>query len=136
MARTVKEWQGRTDGTKAPPRVRQRIFDRDNGTCHLCKLPIKVGETWHLDHIKALINGGENRESNLAPAHAHCHMAKTREDVAEKKKVNRVRQKHTGAVRPKQSIQGRGFAKSEKPKRISKDALPELPRPQLYARMR
>jgi len=132
MARDVQEWIGRTHDTKAPPRVRQRCFDKSKGTCHLCKLPIKTGESWELDHVKALINGGENRETNLAPAHSHCHLAKTKGDVAEKKKVHRVRGKHIGAARPKQSIRSAPFPKSEKHPRIDKSVFEPLPRTQLY----
>lgn len=66
-----------------------------------------------------------------------CHRGadgKTRQDVKRIAKAKRSAAKHMGFERPKQPIPGRGFTKSEKPKRISKDALPELPRPQLYAR--
>jgi Restriction endonuclease len=121
MARTVKEWIGKTPDTKIPPRVRQRIYDRAQGQCHICKLPIKAGESWQADHVIALINGGENRESNLAPAHAHCHLAKTKQDVAVKKKIARVRGRHTGAKQPKGTIKSRGFAKKA---RTPKPSLP------------
>lgn len=114
MARTVKEWIGKTDNTKAPPRVRQRIYDRDGGKCHLCKQQIMVGETWEADHVIALINGGSNTEGNLAPAHSHCHIGKTALDVKEKSKVAKVRGKHIGVTRPKGAIKSPGFAKSAK----------------------
>lgn len=107
MARTVKEWIGKTDDTKIPPRVSQRVFDRAGGICHCCKLLIKVPfETWDTDHEIALINGGENRESNLAPAHSHCHIKKTRQDVAAKAKVASVRGKHIGTKRPSSPLSG------------------------------
>jgi 5-methylcytosine-specific restriction endonuclease McrA len=126
MARSVKPWRGKTHDTKAPPRVRQRVFDAHGGVCHVCKLPIKQGETWHLDHVIALIEGGENRETNLAPAHAHCNMAKANGEKMRKAKVQRTRQKHTGARKPKQTIQSRGFDRKErKPK-------PALPPKQLF----
>lgn len=131
MARPCPEWIGKHDGVNIPPRVRQRIFDRDGGVCHLCKLPIKPGETWQADHVVALINGGEHRETNLAPAHSHCHVGKTVLDVKEKAKVAKVRGKHTGAIRPKQSIKSAPFAKSEKRPRIDKSALQPLPLPPL-----
>lgn len=104
MSRSVKSWTGRTDDSKAPPRVRQRVYDAHGGVCHICKLPIKPGESWEADHVVAIINGGANAESNLAPAHSHCHLAKTRQDVKEKAKTAKVRGKHIGAIRPKQSI--------------------------------
>lgn len=131
MARTanLKEWIGKTDDSKAPPRVRQKVFDRDGGKCHLCGHAIKVpAETWDLDHVIALANGGENREANLAPAHKHCHLAKTGKDVAEKSKVAAIRQKHTGAK----------FAKSKlatkQPKGPWQDPFPALRRPNMFTK--
>jgi 5-methylcytosine-specific restriction protein A len=123
MSRTIAEWIGRTDDTRAPPRVRQRIFDAAGGVCHICKLAIKPGETWQADHVKALINGGANTEGNLAPAHGHCHVGKSAIDVKEKAKVAKVRGKHTGAIRPKQTIQSAPFPKPDK-QRSSKSGLP------------
>jgi 5-methylcytosine-specific restriction protein A len=105
--RTVKEWQGRTPDSKIPDRVRTRIFDRAGGVCHLCKLPIKPAETWDADHVRAIINGGANAESNLAPAHKHCHLAKTRADVAEKAKVAAKRRKNDGRARPPSKLRSR-----------------------------
>lgn len=127
MSRPVPDWIGKHHGVNIPPRVRQRVFDRDGGICHLCKLPIKPGETWQADHVVALINGGEHSEANLAPAHGHCHVGKSARDVKEKAKTARVRQKHIGSVRPAGKIQGPGFAKSPKQPRIDKSALPPLP---------
>lgn len=122
MPRARKPWVGRTDDSKAPPRVRQRVYDAHKGVCHICSLPIKPGETWHLDHKLALIAGGENAERNLAPAHAHCNLAKGQRESAEKSKVAKVRGKHTGAIRPKQSIKSAPFPKS--PKTAPKPSLP------------
>jgi 5-methylcytosine-specific restriction protein A len=112
--RTVKEWIGASDDTKAPPRVRQRVFDREGGKCHICQLKIE-NKKWALDHVQALINGGENRETNLRPVHVKCHAEKTAEDVRLKAKVAQVRGKHTGAIRPKQTIKSAGFPKASKP---------------------
>ena len=130
MPRAVKEWIAKNDDTKIPPRVRQRVYDRDNGICHLCDLPIKVGETWQADHVIALINGGEHRESNLAPAHAHCHLAKTGQDVATKKKVAAVRQKHIGIAKTTPKIQSAGFLRS--PKAAKRQPKPSLPPKTLF----
>lgn len=132
MPRRVEEWRGRTDNTKAPPRVCQRVFDRDNGACHFCGQPIQPGQAVETDHVKALINGGENRESNLAPIHKKpCHAIKTAADVAEKAKVAAVRQKHIGITRPKQAILSR--PKSPKPER-EREGNPALSPRMLYIR--
>ncbi|MGX9120289.1 HNH endonuclease [Mesorhizobium sp. BHbsci] len=115
MARSVKEWIGKTDNTKAPPRVCQRVFDRDNGICHFCGQPIQPGQKVETDHIQALINGGENRETNLAPIHKKpCHTIKTAADVADKAKVAAVRKKHSGITKPAGKLRGPAFALSEK----------------------
>lgn len=109
MARSTDEWIGATDDTPIPPRVRLRVFERDGGRCHISGRKIQAGEAWDCDHVVALINGGENRESNLAPALRDKHREKTAFDVAEKAKVARIRAKHLGIAKPKT----RGFDKSK-----------------------
>ena len=89
MSRAVAEWIGKTDDSKVPPHVRARIFKNRGGRCHLAGRVIRAGEPWDLDHIIALVNGGENRESNLAPALKDKHREKTAADVAEKAEVAR-----------------------------------------------
>lgn len=133
MTRSVPEWKGKTDDTPVPPRVRQRVFDRAHGMCHYCSSLIVVpGMKWQCDHVKAIIDGGENRESNLAPIHAKvCHPAKTGAEVDRKKKVAAVRQKHIGVTQPKGKIQSPGFPKVTKEPKVTKASLP--PR-QLFAR--
>jgi len=102
-ARSVPEWIGGTPDAKVPPRVRLRIFERHDGRCHRTGLKLRPGH-WQLDHVIALANGGEHRESNLAPISTEAHREKTREDVKVKAKIQRVKAKHAGAW-PK----GRGF---------------------------
>ena len=128
MVRTVEEWKGKTDDSKAPPRVCQRVFDRAKGICHFCGQPIQPGQKAETDHIKALINGGENRETNLAPIHKKpCHEIKTGVDVADKKKVAAVRKKHLGITQPAGRLKGPAFQKSPKPERQGKHSLPYRP---------
>lgn len=96
MSRATDEWIGKTDDTAIPPRVRARVFDAHGGKCHLSGRKIQAGDLWDCDHVVALINGGENRESNLAPALRDKHREKTAEDVQIKSKVARMRAKHLG----------------------------------------
>lgn len=110
MSRQVDEWWGATDDTPVPPRVRLRVFEAHGGRCHLSGRKIMPGEAWDLDHVIALINGGQHRESNLAPALKAPHREKTAEDVALKSKLYRIRAKHTGAWPKGQKIQSRGFS--------------------------
>lgn len=107
--RSVPEWVGKTPDSKVPQRVRVRIFEAHGGKCHLTGRKIMVGDAWDLDHIKALVNGGEHRESNLAPALRDKHRAKTAEDVAEKARVASLKAKHIGAAPKRRKIQSAGF---------------------------
>lgn len=113
--RTVKEWIGKNDSDPIPPRVRVRVFERHGGTCHLSARTIRAGEPWDCDHVVALINGGEHRESNLAPALRDKHREKTKLDVAEKAIVYRKKSKNLGIRKPS-TLKGQGFQKS-KPQR-------------------
>lgn len=98
--RSVPEWQGATPDTKAPPRVRLRVWEREGGCCHRCRRKIAAGEGWTLEHVTALINGGANAESNLALTCDWCLPGKNAEDVAEKAVNARRRAKHIGAKPP------------------------------------
>lgn len=115
MSRSVPEWVGSSDDAAIPSRVRLRVFEAHGGKCWISGRKIMPGEAWDLDHKVALINGGEHRETNLAPALREVHRAKTREDVAIKSKVARQRAKHLG-VYPKSSrpLKSRGFPPSRK----------------------
>lgn len=99
--RALPEWWGKTPDTPVPERVQRRAFDAYAGRDYLTGREIGPGDIWQIEHIKALCNGGENRESNLAPVLVDSHREKTRADVAEKNKVERIRRKHLG-IKPKQ----------------------------------
>lgn len=96
MSREVPEWIGANDDTPIPPRVKLRVFERYGGVCYLTGRKIRPGDQWDCDHVVALINQGENRESNLAPALKEAHREKTKADVAEKSKVARMKAKNLG----------------------------------------
>lgn len=81
VTRSVPEWIGKTDDTPVPDRVKLRVFEKYEGKCYLSGIRLTPG-TWEVEHIQAIINGGENRESNLAPvSKGKVHQAKSREDV-------------------------------------------------------
>ena len=113
--RSVPEWVGKTDDTKPPPRVKLRIFDAYGGKCHWSGSKIMAGDEWDADHVVALVNGGKNRESNLAPIlRGKPHKEKTAQDVAIKSKTARIKAKHIGAwpkPRGNGKLQSRGFPK-------------------------
>lgn len=109
MTRSVPEWIGKTPDTPAPPRVRLRVFEAHGGVCYLSGRKIMPGDAWQLEHPLALVNGGENRESNLAPALTAAHKIKTAEDVAQKAKNDRVRKRHLGIKKPRTITRWRKF---------------------------
>ena len=97
MPRSVPEWEGKTDDTPVPDRVKLRVFEKYKGVCHWSRTKILPGMDWDVDHIIALANGGKNVESNLAPIlRGKPHKEKTRQDMAIKKKLSRTRKKHLG----------------------------------------
>ena len=120
--RSVPEWIGTTPDTPVPPRVKLRVFEAHGGKCHLTGRKIVPGDKWELDHLLALANGGQHRETNLAPALSDAHRAKTAKDVAQKAKDDRVRKKHLGIHQPKSVIPG--SKRSRFKKKISGEVVP------------
>lgn len=108
MSRPVPEWIGKTDSTAAPARVKARIVLAQDGICG-CGCGVKLGaagEAIEFDHTQALINGGENRESNLRALRRPCHKSKTRQDVAQKSTEARKRSKHLGLYKSRNPLPG------------------------------
>lgn len=113
--RSTDEWIGKTDDTAIPPRVRLRVWERCGGICALTGRKIMPGEMWDLDHIRALVNGGAHRETNLQVVLREPHRKKTVEDVAEKSKTYRMAAKNAGTwPKSRFPIKGRGFPKSRR----------------------
>lgn len=104
MARQLPEWIGKDDDTPFPPRVKLRVYERQNGICAVCTRPLVH---WDCDHTIAIINGGENRESNArAVCVRPCHSRKTAEDLAEKSAVYKRKARHVGIKKRKHLIPG------------------------------
>lgn len=110
--RSVPEWIGATSDTAIPPRVRLRVWTRCDGKCGECGRKIRTGESWIVEHLVALVNGGLNRESNLGITCGWCKPVKDARDVADKSKVASIRKKHLGITATKRKLQGPGFRKS------------------------
>ena len=91
LVREVPEWWGKDDNTPIPERVADRIVARAHSCCQICGNRVRFGG--QIDHVVALINGGENREDNLQFLCKPCHTAKTGQDVALKAKSYRKRKK-------------------------------------------
>jgi 5-methylcytosine-specific restriction enzyme A len=116
MSRSVPEWIGKDDNTAIPPRVKQRVYDQAGRACQSCGVPVAVLGAF--DHKVALINGGENRESNIQFLCIPCHAVKTKADVKVKSKAARIAKKRLGLTKPKRTIPGRRFNGEPIPSRV------------------
>lgn len=100
MSREVEEWRGKTDDSAIPPRVKLRVWTRCEGKCALTGRKLRPGDLHDIDHILALANGGEHRETNLQLVSREAHKVKTAADVATRAKTDRTRAKHLGIKTP------------------------------------
>jgi 5-methylcytosine-specific restriction endonuclease McrA len=113
--RSVEEWIGAHPDAKVPDRIRDRVFARARGVCHLSGRKIQAGERWDIEHVKPLALGGEHRESNMAPALVIPHREKTAEEASIISKVDRIRRKANGTWPKSPSpLRSRGFPKSRR----------------------
>ena len=88
---------------------RAKLFLQHDGKCHLCGNKIDgVHEAWEVEHVIALVIGGADDVSNMAPAHKVCHRRKTDADVTAGAKVKRIQARHIGA-KGEGKIKSRGF---------------------------
>lgn len=115
MVRSTPEWGPKPDDTPIPPRVKVRIAKRANYTCQECGIRAVPG---HADHIQALINGGENRESNLQWICVPCHKRKTKADLATKSRAAKRQKRMALPKEPKMKV-GRGM--DGRPRRWTKE---------------
>lgn len=126
--RSVDEWEGAAPDAKVPPRVRLRILRRFENKCYLTSIIIADGQTFDLEHIKPLEEGGRHAESNLAPVLRLPHEIKTAAERKRQAKADRVAKRAHGLVETKAPIQSRGFPpKTEKPNKIEKNSPPRRP---------
>ena len=108
--RSVPEWRGKTPDTKVPDRIRDRVFARAKGICHLSGAKIQAGQRWDVEHIRPLALGGEHRETNMAPALVEPHREKTAEEKTAISKADRIRRKANGTwPKSKTPLRSRGF---------------------------
>jgi hypothetical protein len=75
---------------------RLRIFEAGKGICILCEQRIKAGDTWTVEHIRALALGGADEDANCGPAHEQCRRIKDKADVAAIAKSKRMKIAHFG----------------------------------------
>lgn len=67
-----------------------KIFLAHNGRCCNCGQQIRQGQSWFVEHIVSLAQGGADDETNTAPAHTKCKAEKDASDASSKAKRDRL----------------------------------------------
>jgi 5-methylcytosine-specific restriction protein A len=109
----LKEWIGRTPEAMPGQTVLLRLYAKQNGNCACgCGRSMDLNrDAIDCDHIVALIDGGENRESNLQLLLNTCHKAKTAAEATARSEERRHKAKAFTALRKPR--RGAGFPASE-----------------------
>lgn len=106
----MSEDVGTTKRKNMTPRLRLKVWEAHKGMCAICGGKIDgVRERWVLEHLVPLSLGGADDESNMAPVHEGCAMAKTfgkSGDIAKAAKAKRVKSKHLGIKKSKNPLPG------------------------------
>lgn len=98
MARSVPEWIGKTDDAMPSKAVFDRLYAKQGGKDAITGIPFAPGDKIVRDHIIPLIDGGENRESNLQLITEKTHKLKTAREAMERAKTRSVQHKHRSYV--------------------------------------
>ena len=66
-------------------RIRKQVF-AEQPICVACKAKGRVTVATQVDHIVALVNGGEDDHDNRQALCDECHKAKTRRDLGQRER--------------------------------------------------
>lgn len=106
----MNEDVGTTKRKNMTPRLRLKVWEAHKGMCAICGGKIDgVRERWVLEHMRPLALGGADDESNMAPVHEGCALAKTfgkSGDIAKAAKAKRAKSKHLGIKTSKNPLPG------------------------------
>lgn len=114
----MNEDVGTTKRKNMTPRLRLKVWEAHKGMCGICGGKIDgVRERWVAEHLVPLSLGGADDESNMAPVHEGCALAKTfgkSGDIAKAAKAKRVKSKHLGIKKSKNPLPGGKGSKFKK----------------------
>jgi 5-methylcytosine-specific restriction endonuclease McrA len=87
----LKEWVGKTPEAMPGQTVLLRLYAKQNGICACgCGQSMNLNrDKVDCDHVIALIDGGENRESNLQLLLNACHKVKTGKEATARSEERR-----------------------------------------------
>lgn len=109
----LKEWVGKTPEAMPGQTVLLRLYAKQNGICACgCGQSMNLNrDKVDCDHVKAIIDGGENRESNLQLLLNACHKRKTSAEASARSEERRHKAKAFTALR-QPSMRSQGFRKA------------------------
>jgi 5-methylcytosine-specific restriction endonuclease McrA len=82
----VLSWDGNKFKRDVSGSLRKRVLARDGHQCVICASTYDL----EVDHRRALMNGGDNKMTNLATLCHECHVAKTKMDNSLRRKRDRL----------------------------------------------
>lgn len=107
---------------------RVKIFQRHDGTCHLCGGKIGPGEAWDVSHDIPLELGGADDDTNRKPAHRKCHRDHTAKvDAPTIAKAKRREAVNMGAKAPAKAKIPAPPKPAPKERRFDRTPLPPRP---------
>lgn len=80
---------------------RLKIFNANEGRCHICTGKIWPDQKWIVEHPKARGLQGSDDIREMKPAHVDCHKPKTAEEIAIMRKADRMGKSLRGIKRRK-----------------------------------
>jgi len=87
-------------------RERVSIFQSAGGLCHICGGRIAIGDSWDVEHVIPLAQGGEDGGENLKPAHTRCHKGKSAKDATDTARAKRREATHLGCKTSRNPLPG------------------------------
>lgn len=86
MAKTNKDIQSKKQFRK----ICEYAIHYEFCYCYLCGEPIRLGQKWNLDHVRARAKGGKTTPDNLRPTHYDCNNAKADLSVAQFRQIQQT----------------------------------------------
>jgi len=88
------------------PQQKAKLFLERGGRCHRCNRRLGPSDTWTVEHIQALQNGGDNSWGNLHLCCSWCLAPKNAEDAKKAAKTRAVATKHVVPKSERRSQRG------------------------------
>jgi RNA-directed DNA polymerase len=82
-------WATRTGKSAMIPPIKSRLIREQNGHCGICGNLFLPDDIIERDHIIPKALGGENRRGNVQAVQRYCHLAKTKSELLEYRRIRK-----------------------------------------------